>query len=210
VSDPADFHPLWLGAGPIVLASGSRTRLALLEDAGIPVEVVKPAVDERAISDPLETAGIAPAVIARRLAAAKALAVAAQGNRFILAADQTLACERRLLHKPADRAAAADQIAFLSGRMHSLHAAVAIAVDGRIVARALGTARLRMRQLSPAMIERYLDAAGPAVTESVGGYQLERAGIHLFAQISGDHSTILGLPMMQTLRMLRRLRLVAE
>jgi septum formation protein len=210
VSDPADLHPLWLGASPLVLASGSRTRLMLLEDAGIPVEVVKPAVDERAISGPLETAGAAPSLIARTLADAKALAVGAPPRRFVLAADQTLACEGRLLHKPADRSAAARQIAFLSDKTHTLHAAVTIASDGRIVARALGTARLLMRRLSPGMVERYLDAAGPAVTESVGGYQLERLGIHLFARVGGDHSTILGLPMVPTLRMLRRLRLVAE
>jgi septum formation protein len=60
------------------------------------------------------------------------------------------------------------------------------------------------------MIDRYLDSAGATVLESVGGYQLERTGIHLFSRIGGDHSTILGLPMAQLLKRLRTLGLVAE
>ncbi len=209
MSDPSDVHPLWLGAAPLVLASGSRTRLMLLEDAGIPVEVMRPDIDERAISDPQEKRGIAAPMIARTLAHAKALAVSRMHpGRFVLGADQTLSVAGRLLHKPEDRTAAARQIAALSGRSHELHSAVIIARSGKTVAAVTATAKLTMRKLSPAMLERYLDAAGPTVTESVGGYQLEKLGIHLFRKIAGDHTTILGLPMIETLAALRDLDLV--
>jgi septum formation protein len=211
MSDPADLHPLWLGAAPLVLASASRTRLALLEAAGLPVQVLRPEVDERAIASPQEKRGVAPGLIARSLAHAKALAISRQVlGRVVLGADQTLAFGSRLLHKPAGREQAAEQLRLLSGRAHDLHAAVVIARSGKTVASVVGTARLTMRKLSPAMIERYLDAAGDSVLESVGGYQLERLGAHLFRKVVGDHSTILGLPMLETLAELRKLGLVAE
>lgn len=205
-----DIHPLWLGDKPLVLASGSRTRFALLAAAGIPAEVIRPEVDERTIADPQESRGVAADAIAKSLAHAKALAVSRQAlGRHVLGADQTLACGGRLLHKPADAAAAAEQLAFLSGKTHQLHAAVVIARSGKTVASFVGSAKLTMRTLSPAMIERYLEAAGPAATESVGGYQLEGVGLHLFKRVSGEHAAILGLPMLETLHQLRALGLVA-
>lgn len=211
MTDPADLHPLWLGPTPLVLASGSRTRLELLEAAGIPVDVVRPDIDERGISAPQEARRVAPDLIAKSLAHAKALAVSRplQG-RYVLGADQTLSCKGVLLHKPASRAEAARQLAVLSGRTHHLHSAVVIARTGKTVTSFVGTAKLTMRKLTTAMIERYLDAAGERVTESVGGYQLEREGVHLFRKVAGDHTTILGLPMLEVLAALRKLGLVAE
>jgi septum formation protein len=211
MSDPADLHPLWLGPTPLVLASGSRTRLTLLEAAGIPVDVVRPDIDERAISAPMEQRQETAGRVASALALAKAIEVSARlPGRMVLGADQTLAFDGGLLHKPKDMAAAARQIAALGGREHRLHAAVALVQDGRRRAALVATARLTMRPLSMRMIARYLDAAGDAVLESVGGYQLEGLGAHLFARVAGDHSTILGLPMQPTLERLRKLGLVAE
>ncbi len=206
-----DSHPLWLGEKPLVLASGSRTRFELLIAAGIPVDVMRPDIDERALSAPQERRGVAADMIARSLAHAKALGVAKKAlGRFVLGADQTLACGSMLLHKPVNRQAAAEQLAFLSGKTHQLHAAVVIARNNKTVASVVGSARLTMRKLTPAMIERYLEGAGESVLESVGGYQLERSGIHLFRRIVGEHSTILGLPMLETLAQLRGLGLVAK
>jgi septum formation protein len=211
MSDAADQHPLWLGTQPLILASGSRTRFELLIAAGIPVEVIKADIDERALAEPLEKRKISAEVIAITLASAKALAVAKKHQgRFVLGADQTLACDGMLLHKPIDRAAAREQLAFLSGRTHHLYSAVAIALKHETVATFVGTAKLTMRTLSETLIERYLDAAGSTVNESVGGYQLEKTGIHLFSKIVGDQSTILGLPMLETLKRLRKFELVSD
>lgn len=211
MSDPADLHPLWLGGKPLVLASGSATRFALLTAAGIPVEVMRPDVDERAIADPQEVHGVAADQIARSLAHAKALSVSKKAlGRIVIGADQTLALGKKLLHKPVDRNTAAEQLSRLSGRTHQLHSAVVIARSNKTIAGFVGSAKLTMRRLSPAMIDSYLDAAGPAVTQSVGGYQLEAWGIHLFRRISGEHTAILGLPMLETLAQLRHLGLVAE
>jgi septum formation protein len=60
-----------------------------------------------------------------------------------------------------------------------------------------------MRDFSDAFLETYLDEVGPAAYSSVGGYQLEGAGIHLFDRIEGDYFTILGLPLLPLLRFFR-------
>ena len=105
--------------------------------------------------------------------------------------------------KPADRAAARVQLTALAGQTHALHAAVAVIRDGAILFEHVGIARLTMRPLSDDILDRYLDAAGAAVTASVGGYQLESLGIQLFERIDGDHFTILGLPLLRLLAYLR-------
>lgn len=195
---------VWTGSRPLVLASTSATRRHLLEHAGIVVLCDAPGIDERAVER--EHRGLGPRDLARMLAEAKALAVSARRpGHIVVGADQVLQCEGELLHKPIDLADAAGQIAKLSGRRHHLHAAVAIAEDGRITDGFVEDANLTMRDLDAAAIARYVEAAGfDRVTASVGGYQLEGLGIHLFSRIEGDHSTILGLPLLPLLDRLRR------
>jgi septum formation protein len=179
--------------------------------AGVPVDVVRPDIDERGLSHPLEQAGAKAGVVARRLARAKAAAGSMlAASRLTLGADQTLSCDGRFLHKPKDRRAAAAQLGELSGRTHVLASASALAIDGRVVWTSARSARLTVRRLSPDMISRYLDAAGDLAFASVGGYQLESVGIQLFAKVSGDHSTILGLPLLPLLGELRRRKLLPE
>jgi septum formation protein len=97
----------------------------------------------------------------------------------------------------------------LAARTHELHSAVAVARDGEIVFEAVAMAAMTMRPLSQADIEAYLDQAADAVMSSVGAYQLEGLGVHLFERIDGDHFTILGLPLLQLLAFLRKERLLA-
>jgi len=91
----------------------------------------------------------------------------------------------------------------LAGHSHQLHSAVAMAHDGKIMFCHVTVAELTMRAMSEAEIAVYVDAAGEAVTSSVGAYQLEGLGVHLFERISGDHFTILGLPLLPLLAFLR-------
>lgn len=163
----------------------------------------KPRASTSAPSRP-SASGAGAAEIARRLAREKALAVSRRRpGRLVVGADQTLACGDTLPHKPDDRAAAREQLRVLSGRTHVLHSAVAVAEGERIVHDFVEDARLTMRPLTPEAIERYLDLAGDSALQSVGGYRLEGLGIHLFEHVEGDHSTILGLPLLPLLAVLR-------
>ena len=198
---------LWRGKHPLILASQSRARQALLANAGIDFEAVAAEIDERAVQ---QSSGLsAPGEIAALLAREKALSVSSrQPGKFVVGADQTLALGKRLFSKPASRAQAAEQLRALAGRRHELHSAVAVARDRKILFADVAIARMTMRRLGEAEIDAYLIATGEAVTSSVGAYQLEGLGVHLFERIEGDHFTILGLPLLPLLAFLRSERLL--
>jgi septum formation protein len=199
---------LWRGPKALILASQSRARKMLLANAGIHFEVVPADIDERAIQQHWKAA--APGEIAGLLAREKALWVSQRrAGHYVMGADQTLALGDRLFNKPGNRAAAAEQIRALSGQTHALHSAVAVALDGKVMFEAVAVAGMTMRSLSEADIAAYLDQAGEAVTQSVGAYQIEGFGIHLFERIEGDHFTILGLPLLPLLGFLRSQHLLA-
>ena len=198
---------LWRGKDPLILASQSRARQTLLANAGINFEAVAAEIDERAVQQASHLA--APGDIAALLAREKSLSVSArQSDRFVVGADQTLALGSRLFSKPAGRAQAGEQLHALAGGAHELHSAVAVARDGKIMFTDISVARMTMRKLSEAEIDTFLNEAGEAVTSSVGAYQLEGLGVHLFERIEGDHFTILGLPLLPLLAFLRSERLL--
>jgi septum formation protein len=195
--------PLWLDADPLLLASKSKVRRALLAAAGIPVEVHAADLDERAIE--AGASSNEPGAIAALLAREKALLVGrAHLGRLVLGADQVLALGGERFTKPPDRAAALAQLRALSGRVHTLHSAVACVQGGDVIFEHVSVARLTMRTLSDQFLNAYLDAAGHAATESVGAYQLEGLGSHLFERVEGDYFAILGLPLLEVLHFLRR------
>ena len=179
----------------------------LLADAGLTFETVPAEIDERAIQ---QASGFsAPADVAALLAREKSLFVSTRrSGRYVIGADQTLALGTRLLSKPASRAQAAEQLHALAGETHELYSAVAVARDGKILFEKVALARMTMRPLIETEIDAYLDAAGAAVTSSVGAYQLEGLGVHLFDRIEGDHFTILGMPLLPLLAFLRSERLL--
>ena len=199
---------VWLGPSPLILASQSAVRKSLLVNAGIAVETIPASIDERAVQ---ATSGVThPSGIAKLLAEAKARDVAkANPARIVIGADQTLALGTRLFNKPKDRASAAAQIAALAGQTHELHSAVSVVRDGRLLFSHVAVARMTMRPLAELEIAAYLDAAGEAVTTSVGAYQLESVGVNLFDKIDGDHFTILGLPLLPLLAFLRSEKLLS-
>ena len=174
----------------------------LLANTGINFETFPAGIDERAIQQ--KSGFSAPGDIASLLAREKSLFVSTrQPARYVIGADQTLALGTRLFSKPAGRAQAAEQLRALAGHCHELYSAVAVACDGKILFEEVAIARMTMRRLTEAEIEVYLEEAGAAVTSSVGAYQLEGLGVHLFERIEGDHFTILGLPLLRLLAFLR-------
>jgi septum formation protein len=193
---------IWREQFALILASQSRARQMLLANAGISFDAIPADIDERALQ---KNSGLsAPGEIAGLLAREKACFVSSKNpGRYVVGADQTLALGNRLFSKPAGRTQAADQLRLLAGHTHELHSAVAVARDGKIVFSDVIVARMTMRRLAENEIQAYLDQAGQAVTTSVGAYQLEGLGVHLFERIEGDHFTILGLPLLPLLAFLR-------
>jgi len=193
---------IWREKHPLILASQSRARRMLLGNAGIAFDAVPAEIDERAVQ---KDSGLStPGEIAGLLAREKARFVSTTNpTRYVVGADQTLALGSRLFSKPGGRTQAAEQLRLLAGATHELHSAVAVALDGKIMFSDVSIARMTMRRLGESEIETYLDHAGEAVTTSVGAYQLEGLGVHLFERIEGDHFTILGLPLLPLLAFLR-------
>lgn len=193
---------LWRGE-PLILASKSAARQALLTSARIPYQAIAADIDERAAEQEAESSS--PGGVAVHLARVKALHVARQHKgRLVLGADQTLALGARRFSKPRDLAQAADQLRSFAGHTHHLHSGLAIARDDEVLFAHVASAGMHVRRLSDAFIKAYLDEVGDKALTSVGAYQVEGAGIHLFEKIDGDHSTILGLPLMPLLDFLRR------
>jgi septum formation protein len=195
--------PFWRERDPLVLASRSSARRALLEAAGIPLEVDPADLDERALER--SASSLVRGAVAQFLSREKAAAVSrARPGRLVLAADQVASLGAERFSKPADQAMARAQLSMLSGRSHELHSAITFAQDETVLFEHVAVARLTMRPLSEAFLDAYLDAAGSAATASVGGYQVEGLGIQLFERIEGDYFTVLGLPLIPALDFLRR------
>ncbi|MBO6540116.1 MAG: Maf-like protein [Rhizobiaceae bacterium] len=188
----------------VILASGSTGRRMLLENAGVPFRVELPDVDERAIEAAIDDSGATPAELALILAEAKAIEVSLRFPKaIVIAADQTMNMGDRLFHKPADMDEARRNLIALSGHTHELNSAVVVAENGTVPWSHVDTAYMTMREISPAYVGRYLSAAGDAALKSVGSYQMEGLGAQLFDTAEGSYFTIIGLPLLPLLQVLR-------
>lgn len=191
-------------APPVILASASAARRAVLDGAGLRFEALPAAVDEAAIKEAAQAEGIPPADAALILADAKAERIARRHpEALVIGCDQLLVCEGRWFDKPADIAAARAQLSFLRGRRHELVTAAVCHRGGQRIWQNLAVPRLTMRAFSEEFLDAYLAAEGAHVTQSVGGYRLEGPGVQLFARVEGEHAAILGLPLLGLLDFLR-------
>ncbi len=177
----------------------------MFADAGVSISSKPAAVDEKDVKTSFKAAGGSASEAAIALAELKASRIAASSasDTIVLGADQILTCGATWFDKPANRGAASLQLQALSGKQHELHTAVVACRHGVRVWHHIALCRLWMRPLSQEFLDRYLDAIGDDVLETVGAYHIERLGPHLFTRIEGDHFSILGLPMLQTLAFLR-------
>lgn len=185
---------------PLLLASQSPTRLALLQNAGLIVQAHPARIDEAALRAALASENASPRDIADALAEAKALKLARRHpDALVLGCDQILALGQRIFAKPASRSVARQQLTDLSGQTHHLLSALVLYHDSGPIWRHVGVARMTMRDASPAYLDAYLDRNWPALAESVGCYQVESEGIRLFSAVEGDYFTVLGLPLLPLL-----------
>lgn len=188
----------------LILASQSLARRALLEGAGLTFEALSAAVDEASIKESARAEGHSAADTAMLLADAKAARIARRHpDATIIGADQLLVCEGEWFDKPVDIAAAREHLHRLRNRAHELVTAVVVWRNGQRAWHHLATPRLTMRDFSEAFLDEYLAREGAFVTQSVGAYRLEGMGIQLMRDIRGEHTAILGLPLLPLLAYLR-------
>jgi len=190
----------------LILASASATRKALLQQAGLVFSAVPASIDERALETTALDQGADGRDVALLLAREKAMAVSRlHPDAFVIGADQTLALGTELLHKPAERAAAAAQLERLKGLTHRLHAGIVLVRNETLLWSDVQTAELTMRDFTEAEREDVLNREGEAILSSVGGYRLEGPSIRLFETVTGDYFTILGLPLLPLLAAMREI-----
>lgn len=189
---------------PIILASASAARRAMLTSAGVSFSVEAAAIDEEAIKASLRSRCNDTASVAEALALKKADAIAARHpDALVIGSDQMLSCDGRWFDKPTSRAAAKAQLLYLRGRSHELIASVVAVSGSDQLWRHVDRAELAMRPFSEAFVDGYLDRIGDVAFQSVGAYQIEGLGVQLFESIRGDVFTIMGMPLLPLLAFLR-------
>lgn len=190
---------------PIILASQSSTRKALLNAAHVPYEAKAAMIDEQAIITALVSSGAAPRDMADSLAEAKALKLSfAHPERLVLGCDQILAAQDgRIFGKPDDVKQAREQLCHLRGATHGLYSAGVIALNGEVIWRQVEIAKLSMRHFSDAFLDDYLARYWQDIRHCAGCYRIEAEGAQLFTRISGSYHAILGMPLFPLMGILR-------
>ncbi len=195
----------------LILASGSATRAALLSAAGLAFEARPPAIDEDEVKRGARGEGVSADDTAVLLAEMKASRIARSvPDAIVIGADQLLVCEDRWFDKPPTMADARAQLQALRGRAHTLVTAVLCQRGGQRLWTHIARPKLTMRDFSDSFLDDYLAREGEAVLSSVGAYRLEGLGVQLFDAVLGDHSSVLGLPMLPLLGFLRQTRAITS
>lgn len=193
----------------IILASRSAARRSMLVNAGVPVDVDAAAIDEQELKAALRSDGAGAAEASAALAELKGQRVSPRHpGALVISADQVLECGGAWFDKPRDLSEAATQLRTLSGKTHRLIACGCVVRDSARLWHHVDRAELTMRELSEDFIREYLSLVGEQAFASVGAYQLEGLGAQLFARVSGDFFTILGLPLLPLLGFLREQRVL--
>lgn len=188
----------------VILASSSKTRRDILEQAGVAIEAMSPRVDEEEIKNAMLAEKAGAPDIAEALAEQKARSVSRrQPQDLVIGADQVLEMGGQIYSKPLDMASARKALATLRGQEHRLFSCVCVLRDGERLWHNLDSARLTMREFSDEFLDNYLQSIGEQALAGPGSYQIEGAGSQMFSKISGDYFTILGLPLLPLLDFLR-------
>lgn len=193
----------------LILASKSKHRAQLLENAGVEFQTISAQIDEREVEAPILKAGLGASDVAEVLAIAKATEVSGRYSAsFVIGCDQTLSFQGNLIHKPKDMEEAHRRLLALSGKSHRLNSAVALVSNGEVLWSYVESCQITFRKLDPAFIGRYTSSAGDKILSSVGAYQIEGIGINLIEKIEGDFFSIIGLPLLPLLAELRNRELI--
>ena len=186
---------------PIILASNSRARNEMLQNAGLNFQKIPADIDEESI---ISNAKSAPSELALELAKQKAAHISAKNqNALVIGSDQILECDGVIFQKAKTRDEACEKLRSLRGKTHRLISSVAIAYENEIIWHNTDTASLTMHDFSDEFLEKYLTAAHEDILSCVGAYAFEGTGAWLFDKIDGNYFTILGMPLLPLLTYLK-------
>lgn len=189
---------------PLILASNSASRRAMLSAVGLQADAMPARIDEETIRTSLAAEGATPRDQADALAELKARKISDRHpGALVLGSDQILDLKGAVFAKPETPEAARDHLRALSGQTHRLHSAAVVYRDGKPLWRHVSEARLTLNTLSEPFIDSYVSRNWDEIRHTVGCYMIEKEGARLMARIEGDHFTILGLPLLPLLNWLR-------
>ena len=189
----------------MILASQSASRQALLHSAGLRFTARPAYIDEDSVKAAGQAERATPADVAILLAELKAARISAQEpDALVIGADQILVCGVEWFDKPVSVPQAREHLLRLRGRTHVLVTAIVCLRNGQRLWHHLVQPKMTMRDFSDEFLDAYIRVEGETLTTTVGAYRLEGTGVHLFDRIEGEHSAILGLPLLPLFGFLRQ------
>ncbi len=179
----------------IILASQSGVRKQILDKYKIDNEVIISNVDEDEVKESLIAEGANPSIISKNLAEIKSIKVSNKNpNRLVLGADSVLSLNNELINKPKSRDEALLILKKLNNSVHYLISSVCISKNGSMIWNYTETSELKMKNLTDALLSKYLDTIKTETLLAYGVYQIEAGGLELFEYVKGDTDSIMGLP----------------
>ena len=190
---------------PIILASGSKSRKQMLDEAGIIFEIKVSSTDEESIKNEIASLPFSDQVI--HLAKVKAVSISKENpNAIVIGGDQMCALGDRLLNKPGSKERAIESLKILSNQKHHQHSGVCIYKNNECIWEYSETVELQMHNLSEAEIINYVEMENPI--HAAGAYKFESLGCNLFSFVDGSSYTVRGMPLIPLLNALRELDII--
>ena len=182
----------------IILASKSKVRALLLENAGLSFVSVDAAIDEEQVKLSYINAGYTPRDVSDVLADMKAKKLSNRfPNQLVIGCDQILSFREQIISKAKNINDLVHQLKVLEGNEHIVYSASVVYINNKPEWRFIGSANMTMRSLSDDFILKYVADNWKTIQHSVGGYEIESYGASLFSKIDGDHFSVLGIPLLQ-------------
>ena len=179
----------------IILASKSGVRKQILDRYKIDNEVMASHVDEDEVKKSLLTAGANPLVISKNLAELKSIKISSKNpDRLVLGADSVISFNEELINKPKTRDEAFSILKKLNNSIHYLISSVCISKNGSMIWNYTDSSELKMKNLTDALLLKYLEKIKTETLLAYGVYQIEADGLELFEYVKGDRDSIMGLP----------------
>ena len=190
----------------IILASASKVRKKILEEAGFDFEVVAPDFDEE--EGKKKNPNLNPKDLAIFLAQEKALSISKKfKDVYVIGSDQVCEFEKKDISKSENSAQAIAQLTKFSGKIHYQNNALAVAFNNKIIFKNFSVVKMQMRDVSKKEIESYVKKDQP--WGCAGSYKYESLGKHLFNKITGDYYAVLGLAIQPLIAFMHRKKIIS-